>query len=132
MDVMKLAHSGDAAKDHLQERHARSVVNVFWRESGGGAIHHFAPRPETIFFVSRAVLRASANYPLESMRVGINKTREHRSVCEPASTSQVRGSGQVNNLAGIINGKTFSGYELAGREERFGQPKCLLGIIQDR
>jgi hypothetical protein len=67
MEVMKFAHSRNAAERHLKKRHARGIVNVFRREARRGAIHHLAPGPETVLSVCSAVFGATSNHTLEGM-----------------------------------------------------------------
>src|SRR6266404_5251086 len=80
MKVMKFPDGGDAAECHLEKRHARRIVNIFRRETRGGAIHHLAPRPKTIFVTGGARLGAPANHALKCVGVSVDKAGKYGAV----------------------------------------------------
>src|SRR5262245_61033393 len=71
MKIVKLSDRSDTAESHLQKSHARRVVDVLRREFVGGAVHHLAPGPKTIFDVASAVFSATPDDALESVRVSV-------------------------------------------------------------
>src|SRR6266542_5081554 len=130
MKVMKLSDSGNATERHLEKRHPRSVIDVFWRKAVGGAVHHLAPGPEAIFGVTCAVFRSAPNYSLKSVRVRINQPRQHRAILEGERLVRVLVvvySGDVSTA--IIADERETACELTLSKDQVWHPGCWADII---
>src|ERR1700733_6791963 len=103
MQVMKLAHCGDAGEHHLQKGHARHVVDLLRSQREGAAVHAVAPRPE-VRATSASRLRLAAQGTLKRVGVNVNHAREQgtsRQSTDESFRAYLRSISQRDNFSVI-------------------------------
>ena len=124
VQIVKLPDGGDAAERHLEKRHARRVIDIIRSEARCGAVHHLAPGPKTVLFVSRAMFRAPANHSLKGMRVRVNQAGQQRAVLETDNIALISPlSGRVSVTTCLfITDNCYIALKATIRVDQIGEP----------